>query len=299
MTQAHWHVLGAGAIGCLFAVGLHDAGCQVTLVLRQPSTPTVDLTLENDRHARTLSLPVCSAGEGGPVDHLLVTTKAYDVANAVASVVHRLAPNGQVLVMANGMGIAEEVAAACPGIKPYLGSTTEGAYRHDPGHIHHAGRGSTLIGRSGEATPPPWFETWRRATPDCRWENPIEPALWRKLAINCAINPLTALHGCRNGELLAQEHLRHQLDELCKEIGAVCEAAGYAGLAGALGADVAGVIRGTAANYSSMLQDLRNGRRTEIDYITGHLLRVARSHGIDTPASRTLFEDIKGLEKDA
>jgi 2-dehydropantoate 2-reductase len=227
---------------------------------------------------------------------LLVTTKAYDVATAVESIAHRLAPAGQVLVLANGMGFAEDLAAACPGISPYFGTTTEGAHRSARGHIRHAGQGSTLIGRSGQAMPPAWFAAWRRVTADCSWEAAIELALWRKLAINCAINPMTALHDCRNGDLLARSPLRHQVAALCREIAEVSEAAGFSPVARALHDAVLTVIRGTAANYSSMQQDLHAGRRTEIDYITGYLLRVASDLGIDAPANRALFEEVKRLD---
>ena len=299
MTQPRWHVLGAGAMGCLFAAGLRDAGCHVTLVMREQALPILEFELESDRGKRVLSLPVCNAESGGTVSHLLVTTKAYDVAPAVVSMAHRLAATSRVLVMANGMGYAEEIAATCPGIDPYLGTTTEGAYRSGLRHIHHAGRGSTVIGRRGEEVAPSWFEPWQRVTADCRWEKAIDAALWRKLAINCAINPLTAQQGCRNGELLDRQHLRGQLGALCQEIAQVSEAAGYSSAAGDLRDAVEEVVRGTAANYSSMHQDLHNGRRTEIDYITGYLLRVARHHGIEAPLNRALLEDIKGLESGA
>jgi 2-dehydropantoate 2-reductase len=299
VTTPHWHVLGAGAIGSLFAAGLQGAGCDVTLLTREAPLPARRVALVSGGRTREFRFPVCKATAGDPVSHLLVTTKAYDAATAVASIAHRLAPAADVLVLANGMGLAEELRAACPGVAPYFGTTTEGAYRSGPGQVTHAGSGITLIGRSGQAGPPGWFAHWRRVTTDCRWEPDIEAALWRKLAVNCAINPLTAVAGCRNGELLNRESLRRRLDILCREIEQVSEAAGYTAAAQDLNDSVERVIRATATNFSSMLQDLRAGRRTEIDYITGYLLRIADRQGVDAPANRAMMEEVENLGQPA
>ncbi|VDZ80488.1 2-dehydropantoate 2-reductase [Salmonella bongori] len=98
-----------------------------------------------------------------------------------------------------------------------------------------------------------------------------------KLAVNCVINPLTALWSCPNGEL------RHHPDEIkgiCEEVAAVIEREGYHTSADDLRYYVEQVIDSTAENISSMLQDVRAMRHTEIDYITGYLLKRARVHGI-------------------
>ena len=80
---------------------------------------------------------------------------------------------------------------------------------------------------------------------------------------------------------------------LCGEVSKITRAAGFAAIAAALPQLVAGVIAATANNRSSMLQDVENGRRTEIDYITGFLLRVADQHGIDAPHNLALIRAIK------
>jgi 2-dehydropantoate 2-reductase len=116
------------------------------------------------------------------------------------------------------------------------------------------------------------------------------------MAINCIINPLTALHNCANGELSQRRDLITQVTTLCGEVSKVTRAAGFTELAAALPQLVAGVIAATANNRSSMLQDVENGRRTEIDYITGFLLRVADQHGIDAPHNRALLKSIKSNE---
>ena len=154
MTAHHWHVLGAGAMGCLFAARLQDSGCDITLVVRDTRPDPVALVLEDGEDAREMKFPTTTAADRAPISHLLVTTKAYDVVDAVSSLAHRLDRDSQVLLLANGLGFASELSGRYPWLAPYCGTTTEGAYRVSSFRIRHAGHGATRIGRSGELSPP-------------------------------------------------------------------------------------------------------------------------------------------------
>ncbi len=220
------------------------------------------------------------------ISHLLVTTKAYDVRAAVAGIAHLLAQDSVVLLLVNGMGLAEQLGEDWPQLDIFCGTSTEGAYTVAPQHIRHAGRGETRIGRQGQQQPPAWFGQWDGAiTRACGTAN-IATALWSKLAVNCIINPLTAVHGCANGELARRRELAAEVATLCDEIAQISRAAGYADVAATLQQKVAAVIAGTAGNRSSMLQDVERGRRTEIDYITGYLLQVADAAWHRCPAQQ-------------
>lgn len=297
MKAPHWHVLGAGAMGCLFAGTLQRAGHPVTLLLRERrGQPEVPVTIEENGASKVLSFPTSLPDERTAISHLLVTTKAYDVCPAVMSIAHRLGNESQVVLLANGLGYAEELKAKLPRLDCYLGTTTQGAYRIGPLHICHAGRGATRIGRPNRNVAPDWFRYWSAAVKPGSWDTDIERSLWLKLAINCAINPLTALHNCTNGEL-AGPHLSPQVLGLCEEIACISAAAGFVITPAQLHQQVSEVIAGTAANRSSMLQDIIAKRRTEIDYITGHLVAVGRSHGIAAPLNENLLERIMKLDR--
>jgi len=296
VSATPWHVLGAGAVGCLFSAALARSGRPVTLVLRSaPATETVPVIVERDGLARELRLAATGAGDGGPIRQLLVTTKAYDVATAVASVSHRLDEKSIVLVLANGMGFEDELSGRLPAMDLYFGITTEGVTRTGPRRIRHAGLGATGVGQPGRTLAPPWFEAWADAVPRCHWDPAIGKARWMKLAVNCAINPLTAIHRCANGELRRDPALAVEVEGLCEEIEAVGAAAGFAGSPGAVRQSVARVIAETADNRSSMLQDVLAGRRTEIDYITGYLLTVARRCYVSTPRNESLYRQVRQL----
>lgn len=289
-------MLGAGAIGSLFAAFLRGAGCPVTLVLREGSSPAVsELIVERQQERECLTLPVSTCTDSAQISHLLVTTKAYDVSAAVRAVTHRLDAASQVVLLANGMGFAHEIHRERPWLKLYQGTTTEGAYTLSRRHIRHAGSGQTRIGQPGTKSPPAWFDCWSACSANCLWDENIEQALWLKLAINCAINPLSALHRCRNGELLERPEIAAQVARLCKEIAQISAAAGYDMPGPAIEARVREVITGTADNHSSMLQDVQQGRPTEIDYITGYLLQVAAQYQVAAPLNNDLLEQVKNL----
>jgi 2-dehydropantoate 2-reductase len=292
-APTHWHILGAGAMGCLFADALQRAGGSTTLLMRTGVTDKqLTVVVESGDTKREYRLAATNPDDTGAISHLLVTTKAYDVRAAVAGVAHRLLPGSVVLLLVNGMGLAEQLRADWPDLAIFCGTSTEGAYTRAAQHIVHAGRGETRIGRQGETASPPWFGLWQRGLGNCVWDPEINTALWQKLAVNCVINPLTAIHRCPNGALAEQPTLATQVQQLCDEVAAVSHAAGFSGVADSLPQTVAAVIAGTATNRSSMLQDIEQRRPTEIDYITGHLLQVAAQHGIDAPLNRALLEEI-------
>ncbi|MEP1470656.1 MAG: 2-dehydropantoate 2-reductase [Halieaceae bacterium] len=298
LTKTHdsrrWHVLGAGSIGSLFAAYLQRANTPVSLLPRQLTDSgqrTIDKGPVSGQYSFDISLP----SETDPINFLLVTTKAYDVYAALQSIQHRLQPESAIILLVNGMGFQAELAALNQPGKIYFATTTEGAFRSDTNNLTHAGSGVTRVGCQGEP-PTEWFADWPNAIPNCQWDDDIDAALWLKLAINCAINPLTALENCLNGELGESPELRDRVATLCAEIATVAQAAGHQAVAKGLQQQVFEVIRGTSNNRSSMLQDHSAGRRTEIDYLTGYLVKLAETLEIAVPENRQLLLEIKAHE---
>ncbi len=295
----HWHILGPGAIGCLMAYRLTLCGSVVTLLPhRAPNTgDSVSLTITEEGGEAILELPWEPIAATRPISHLLVTTKAHAVVAAIRAAAPRLTPNSAVVVLANGIGYGAELQQQLPQLQFTLGTTTEGAYRTQPWQITHAGDGATTLGRRDSTEPPNWFNDWQRALPACQWTGDIEQTLWRKLAINCAINPLTAIHCCLNGQLATDPALTGEVKALCKEIAAVGRACGQHQAVEELEQAVFNVIAATADNHSSMHQDIANKRPSEIDYITGFLLREANRVGVSAPRNQALLSSIHCLEE--
>lgn len=285
MTAPTWYLLGAGSVGTLWACRLARAGLPVRLILR--STSRVEqylerpgLSLIENGHAFTAALPAETAEAATPIERLLVTCKAYDVVTAVASVRQRLMPGATVVLLQNGLGSQQVVSEALPEAQVVYGSTTEGAWCQADGSVVFAGQGLTWLGRQGDAQAPAWLADLAQAGIPCQWTPHILARLWRKLAVNCAINPLTVLHQCRNGAL--KDHAE-AVNALCLELTALLQAVGQAEAAEGLSSEVARIVTATAANYSSMYQDVAAGRRTEIAYLISYACGRAASLGLALP----------------
>ncbi len=295
----HWHVLGAGAIGCLLASHLYRSGKPVTLVTRDASaTHRFDngLQLCGIDGEHSLSIPCVKAEKLEQIEALLITTKANDAASAFRSVASRLTADAPVVLLHNGQGIYQQLSTEYPDINLFCGTTTEAAYFDEEKKLNYVGRGSTGMGQPGSKQPPAWFEELASALPGANWEIDIERSLWRKLIINGAINPLTAIYGCRNGELLQNDDYRQHAQTLCEELASISRARGYPDLADEVWQIAAGVMQSTADNHSSMLLDIRDHRPSEVDYITGYLCQTARELNIPCPANETLLHSLKKLE---
>ena len=293
---ARWHILGAGAMGRLMGCKLQRLGLQPVLLTRAGGAGTRSVVLRENGSDTPHALDSQGVPALAPrsIQALLVTTKANHAVSAVQSLAHALQPGAPLVLLHNGMGVREELAASHPALNLHAGTTTEGAYR-DGEMLVHAGRGETVIGRQGQPSPD-WFQPFAESGERFLWDANIDDMLWRKLLINCAINPLTALHRCLNGALLDNPALRAEVELLCEELAAVSAARGNdRGATCALDWALS-VIQVTAGNQSSMLQDVVRGRETEIEYITGYLVREAHRLAVPCPRNERLLAQLRSLD---
>lgn len=281
-----WHILGAGSLGGLWAARLARAGVPVQLILRDEQRLAAyrahgGLTLVEAGIPGTWPIPAQTLASDQPIQRLLLACKAYDAAPAAAALASRLAPGAEVVLLQNGLGSQDEVAAILPHVRCILASSTEGAYRSGDFEVVHAGEGCTWLGDPLNPQPPDWLAQLDRAGIPQQWSDEILSRLWRKLALNCAINPLTVLHDCRNGAL--QQH-DEAVQTLCTELAILLRSGGQAQAAEQLLDEVRRVIQATAENVSSMRQDVLQGRRTEIRYLLDQACDIARRNNCPTPA---------------
>ena len=280
-----WHVLGAGSLGTLWACRLIEAGLPVRLILRSPGQLAAyrvagGLTLVRHGIAEGFAVPGQTADSDEPIERLILACKAYDAERAISQLAHRLGPGAQVVMLQNGLGSQATVAARVPQARCIAASSTEGAFRHAPWQVTFAGHGFTWLGDPVDPLPPAWLKDLHAAGIAHEWTPDILTRLWRKLALNCAINPLTVLYDCRNGELQAHHC---EVATLCAELAELLEHCGQPNAAQALQPEVERVIQATAANYSSMHQDVSRGQRTEISFLLGYAIAAARRHRRQLP----------------
>lgn len=282
-------VYGAGAIGSLFAALLsekHDV-----------------LVVGNEKHikaieAKGLIVEGITNGvfhpeteyDGGKYELIILSTKAYDTRNAIKQAVEKFGIM-PVLSIQNGLR-NEEIIAEHVGWENVIGGiTTHGVTFLEPGRIRHAGYGKTIIGGFGSLDVNRIAEAFNESGIETHVSENIMKEIWRKSIINSAINGLTAVMKCRNGELRKVKEL---VKEICKEGERVARAWGYE-IDDSFKATME-VIHNTSMNYSSMLQDILNGKKTEVEEINGAIAEMGREKNINTCMNETITKLIKGME---
>lgn len=300
MESEIWHVLGAGSIGCLWASSLAAKGFRVELILkdermRQQSGQSGELELSAKDQITWFPVSFTSPSLiSGPVTRLILCTKAHDALNALTEIAPHLHDNARILLLQNGMGSQQAIACAFPHCRVWAGSVTDGAYLKHPFSVCHAGTGQTHIGAFSQAAQPDDFiELLHGFRLNVTITDTIEEQLWKKLAINCCINGLTALFDCRNGALLDNGLRQKKLDELIQETEIVLPHYGIS--FNNLSTSVYQVCRDTADNFSSTCQDARQGRTTELACINHFLINKAADKGIQINKHRRLIKELQQL----
>jgi 2-dehydropantoate 2-reductase len=181
----------------------------------------------------------------------------------------------------------------------YLGVTTQAAMRVEPGRIVHTGSGITAIGRRTNPANALLRDIAKAMTDSGLQTGAVDDIhrwVWRKLAVNAAINPLTALGNVQNAAISADPGLRTAADVIAREVVAVGKASGVKIDLGEVLASIDEVARSTGDNRSSMLVDLDLGMPTEIDAINGAIVSEARRHSIRVPANQLLTALVRARE---
>ncbi len=288
LTQPLWTVVGEGAIGLLSAAHLHLAGYPVQLHRR--TAGPFNFVFQSAVSSQSLSL---SSQIQQPYSSILVPVKAYAVVDAVKQLLPLLTDNAQLVLSHNGMGTIEQLL---PLLKPEQGlwflSTSHGAFKPDDLTLIHSGQGQSVLGalnKAAFAQQQNVEQAMQAALGPLVVMGDIWPALWQKLAVNAVINPLTALHQCKNGELSNSKYTA-AIELLIEEFVLVAKASGQDFSIEAIQSRVTQVIRQTADNYSSMQQDFVKGRQSELDYITGFLLKQAEQYQLQLPAHQAIYQ---------
>ncbi|MBN2583848.1 MAG: 2-dehydropantoate 2-reductase [Planctomycetes bacterium] len=301
----HILIVGPGALGTLMAVRLGAAGHEVHVLDHRPDRATrlcrEGLRLQTDAGPLHVACrATTSAAELPETDLAIVCVKcpALEAAGRQLAAMRRAAA---ILTIQNGLGVVEALrdglgsAAANHGLVAAV--TYQAANRGPDGVVRHVANlptvldGSPPVRRRAEAAAAILESAGLPATV----ADDLRPAIWRKLAVNVAINPLTALAHVRNGELAESEELRGQMLSLAREAAAVARAEGLTLSDEEAESAALAAARATSENISSMRQDVEAGRPTEIEFLGGALLRLAARHGLQLPTIADVTARIRAL----
>ena len=246
----------------------------------------------------------------GPFDYVLVCVKAPDTDAAAGEVARHLdflKAEAPVVLFQNGWGGHEVFARHLPGSRLYNARVITGFTRTKPNCVEitvHADavRIGTLTGAEPARVEPLCRLVASGGIP-CEVSPEVARDLWAKMLYNCALNPLGAIFGVCYGALAESEHTRALMDAIHREVFAVMHRVGYATYWDCP-EDYRRVFYGrlvpaTAAHEPSMLQDIRAGKRTEIEALNGAVVRLADQAGTPVPVNRSVYLMLRFLEERA
>ncbi|MDA8074876.1 MAG: 2-dehydropantoate 2-reductase [Actinomycetota bacterium] len=304
-------VVGAGAIGSLYAAHLASQA-DVWVLTRRPDhahalcmkglSVSGKSTVDASVHATS------DPSELPPFDAAIVATKANEV-GAAADALRGRSQDAVVMTCQNGLGADEIMADAGPW--PLISAVTfMSGTKHDDCHVEYELDAPTWLGPSSVrpasgAAAAQLAEVLRRAGLKAEAFDDVRPALWSKLIFNATVNALSALTGLPHDRHFRMEEqltdLGHLARGLVEEGRAVAAAAGVQLHEDPWEMNLEAVRRGETGQGSyrhlpSMLADVRAGRRTEVDFITGSLVREGLAHGVPVPLHLCLWRLVKALE---
>jgi 2-dehydropantoate 2-reductase len=277
-------VVGVGAIGAVLAEAACAAGHDVTVCVR---TPIDALTMEREGVARPVPARITAdPATVGEVDWVLLATKAYQIPGAAPWLTRLSGPRTVVVVVQNGIDHADRVAPlGLPGpVLPAIAYIS--AQRDAPDRVVHTFGDRLLVPRGTVGAA---FAGLLAGSPvTVEQSDDFQTAAWRKLLVNVAANPVTALTGRRLG-VLGEPGISALVREVLSEAVAVAAASG----ARLSAADVTATLdfySGLDADTgTSMLEDRLAGRPTEHEEITGAVVRAADRHGVAAPLNHALL----------
>jgi 2-dehydropantoate 2-reductase len=290
-------VMGAGAVGCYFGGMLARAGHDVVLIARPDHVQAIQrdgLRLDTqafDERVRLGASTDASAVQGASL--VLFCVKSTDTESAGAQLMPHLPTDTLVLCLQNGVDNAERLRGVLPqhqiaAAVVYVATEMAGA-----GHVRHHGRGELVIEPSRDSTAV--AQALIAAGVPTEISDNVRGALWLKLILNCAYNAVSAIAQRPYGENVQSEGVQNVMRDVVSECLAVAKAEGVQ-VPGDVHAAVRKIAETMPSQYSSTAQDLARGKRSEIDYLNGLIVRRGEALGIATPANRVLWALVKLLE---
>ena len=299
-------IVGPGALGCLIAAGLKSRTKEDIWLIDK----------RKDRAKKIADKGIKVEGLGGAVsqikvsvtadpkevgicDIVIVCVKSYSTEEAARAIKDIVGEHTSVLTLQNGMGNVQMLNDYFGRDRVVAGVTNHGSTLLGTGHLRHAGKGETVIGRPDGRLSGALKDISRllsKAGFDARISKDVDSVIWGKLIINIGINALTAITRLNNGLLVefdgTRELMRSAVGEAVKIVKRKRVKLGYDDPI----QKVESVCKSTAGNVSSMLQDVLNKDKTEIDYINGAIVRQGKALGIATPANEVLTNLVKAIE---
>lgn len=286
-------ILGAGAIGSAYGAFLSQQ-TSVTLIGRPAHMNAIKEKglVVIDEATKTFNLTTAVKITKIPADTLLiVSVKAYDLHKAISAIQPLIRDDTVLLIIQNGLGIEEIAQEASNGKGTVVrGIVTMGSEVLEPGRIRVRQKPTFLDSDEASHRISQLFKASRL---DVTVSDSFQTEIWRKVVVNCIVNPLSAILQAHTQELLGP-NLAETRKNIFEECIAVAAAEGIE-----LDASLLDTLNQTLSDYTnrtSMYQDIQRGRRTEIDFLNGRIVKLGQAHAIATPVNSCLTQLVRFLE---
>jgi 2-dehydropantoate 2-reductase len=297
-------VVGAGAMGSIFGARFAGAGHDTVLIdVAQPLVDAINadgVTIVRDDERTTTRVPATTEpGSVGPVDVVVVFVKCYHTAAAAEMARPLVGADTVVASLQNGWGNGDVLADVFDPAQVVVGVTYNSGLVLGPGSVRHPADAATFIGPyAGDSLVA--AERLAQAISDgglgTQVIAEIRPEIWKKLILNSATLPTSALTGMNAGALTAHEPMHDLVTETAREAAAVARGLGYDIDPEERVEAIHALLERAAATKASMLQDFEAGRQTEIDVINGAAVKAADEVGVPVPLNRGFVALVKGWE---
>ena len=300
-------IVGTGAMALLFGGRLAASGVKVTLLgtwkegIRAIREKGIRITGETGEFAYPVKA-TADIREIKKVPFALVLVKSWQTERAAQQLKKAMQHDSVALTMQNGLGNLPILSNALGEERTALGVTTYGATLLEPGLVRHGGEGVITLGNHPRLDKLKVY--LQQAGFSIRETSDLSGLVWSKLIINAAINPITALLGVTNGELLDSRAAKKIMSIAAEEAASVASAKGVELIFKDPALAAEEVAAATSGNISSMLQDIRRNAPTEIDAICGEIVREGKRVNVLTPVNNLLFQlvqaqvDLSGINYD-
>jgi 2-dehydropantoate 2-reductase len=304
-------IVGPGAIGCLFASHLSKLPC-IDLWILDKNPSRTKYIKEHGIKVRGISKidvrPEKINITTNPKkiknsDLLILCVKSHQTKKAIEKVSPCTSKNTYILTLQNGLNNIETIEKVLKRKNNIIaGITSHGATLLSPGRVRHAGKGQTIIGRTNKKTNIKDVIKIKKIFNDANIETKItddvKSVIWSKLVLNSAINPVGTISFKKNGQIIKNKFLKDILCKTAEESANVAKKLGIKLIYKNPSKKVIDVCKKTSENYNSMLQDILNNRKTEIDYINGAIIKKAKELGLEIPYNNMLYYLVKFLEEE-
>lgn len=308
-------MVGPGALGCLIGGFLTKADEEVWFLDKNPQRANKlrsdGIKIEGISGEHNIKVKAtCEPKDIGTSDLAIICVKSYDTEAATKNAKAVISDDTLVLTLQNGLGNIEIIGEIVGQDKVIGGATSHGSTSLGDGHIKHAGKGETIIGRWYQPSVRKGVKKWqiprrrleevatvlRKANFETKVSDNIKEMIWSKLIINVGINALSAIIHLKNGDLLEYEWSKDVMRQAVLEAIKVAKRRRISLTYSDPIKKIESICSSTADNFSSMFQDILKRRRTEIDYINGAIVSEGESLEIPMPVNSVLTNLIKTIE---